>query len=104
MITHIPFNECIHPYGVRLRALFERYQHVIRFGLSGHTHNEEFEVFRSFNDNMPIGTNHISSSLTTYTGKNPSFTLIELDAEFLIPLNYYTYYYDLTLTQDGTEP
>jgi len=96
MITHIPYYECLHPYGVRLRALLERYQNVIRFSVSGHTHNEEFEVIRSMSDpTKNIGMMFIAGSLTTYTGFNPAFTLIEMDAEYLVPLNFKTYYFDL---------
>jgi len=28
-IAHIPPNDCIHPYGMRLKAIAERYQHAI---------------------------------------------------------------------------
>jgi hypothetical protein len=64
--------------------------------LSGHTHNEEFEVLRSLEDNKNIGLNFIAASLTAYTDKNPAFTVIDLDAEYLLPLNFVTYYYDLS--------
>jgi len=50
LILHIPPAECIHPYGVRIRAIQERYQNVIRFSISGHTHNEEFNVVKSMFD------------------------------------------------------
>lgn len=105
MISHIPYYECLHPYGVRLRAILERYQHIIRFSLAGHTHNEEFEVIRSMTDNKNIGLNFIAGSLTTYTGFNPSFTLITLDAEYMVPLNFETYYYNLTeANMEGGSP
>lgn len=104
LITHIPYYECIHPYGVRLRALFERYQNVIRVSLSGHTHNEEFEVIRSMTDQKNIGLNFIAASLTSYTDKNPGFTVIDLDAEFLLPLNFVTYSFDLSQATTSTPP
>jgi hypothetical protein len=104
IVTHIPYYECIHPYGVRLRAILERYQNVIRFSLSGHTHNEEFEVIRSLSDNKNIGINFIAGSLTTYTNFNPAFTVIELDAEYMLPLNFETYYFNLTEANNGGSP
>lgn len=102
-ITHIPTNgDCLHGWGHRFRGLMERYQHVIRFGLFGHTHDESVSVVKSVsssqgNGTAPqnIGINFIAGSLTTYTDKNPSFTLIEIDEEFMVPVNFKTYYYDV---------
>lgn len=37
----------------------------------------------------------IGGSLTTYTEKNPSFMVIEMDAKTLLPVNFKTYYFDL---------
>ena len=39
--------------------------------------------------------NFVAGSLTTYTDKNPSFTVIEIDEEFMVPVNFKTYYYNL---------
>jgi Acid sphingomyelin phosphodiesterase C-terminal region len=40
--------------------------------------------------------------LTTDTNKNPSFTVIEIDEEFMVPINFKTYYYDiLKANRDG---
>ena len=36
-----------------------------------------------------------TASLTPYIGLNPSFTVIEYDKEYMVPLNSYTYYFDL---------
>lgn len=63
--------------------------------MSGHSHEEDFSVARSISDNKNIGINYVGGSVGTYTGRNPSFAVIELDAEFMIPLNFKTYYLDL---------
>jgi hypothetical protein len=102
-ITHIPTNgDCLHGWGHRLRGLMERYQHVIRFGLFGHTHNELSTVVKSVSSangngtaTQNIGINFIAGSLTTYTDKNPSFTVIEIDEEFMVPVNFKTYFYSI---------
>jgi sphingomyelin phosphodiesterase len=80
----------------------DRYQHVVRFGLFGHTHNEQITVVKSIysangNGTAPqnIGVNYVDGSLTTYTNKNPSFSVIEIDEEFLVPVNFKTYYYEI---------
>ncbi len=107
MITHIPTgDDCLHGWGHRYRGLMERYQHIVRFGLMGHTHDEDVSVVKSvstFNvsnstnetDTWNIGTNFIAGSLTAYTDKNPSFTVIEIDEEYMVPTNFKTYYYDM---------
>jgi hypothetical protein len=72
----------------------------------GHTHDEDVSVVKSvstFNvsnstnetDTWNIGTNFIAGSLTAYTDKNPSFTVIEIDEEYMVPTNFKTYYYDM---------
>ena len=95
-ITHIPTNgDCLHGWGHRLRGLMERYQHIIRFGLFGHTHDESYSVIQAVSDSKNIGLNFIAPSVTTYTDKNPSFTLIEIDEEFMVPLNFKIYYYNI---------
>ena len=42
MIGHYTPQDCQHQFGVRYRALMERFQHVIRFGVVGHTHLETY--------------------------------------------------------------
>ena len=42
-----------------------------------------------------MGINFVAGSLTTETDKNPAFTVIEIDEEFLVPVNFKTYYYDI---------
>lgn len=42
LIGHYDPAGCQHQWGVRFRALMERFQHVIRYGLTGHTHSEDY--------------------------------------------------------------
>ena len=96
VITHIPTNgDCLHGWGHRFRGLMERYQHIIRFGLFGHTHDEQYSVVQAVSASKNIGLNFIAPSATPYTDKNPSFTLIEIDEEFMVPVNFKTYYYSI---------
>jgi len=103
-IAHIPPVDCIHPYGMRIRAIAERYQHVIRFGLYGHTHNERPNLVRSVSDNKNIGINFVAGSVTTETEKNPSFHVLEIDAEFFTITNIQTYYFNVTLANLENRP
>ena len=97
LIGHIPpATDCIHPWSARLRGLMDRYQHIIRFSLFGHTHLESFNVVKSIDKDKNIGLNLIAGSLTPFYNNNPSFTLIEIDEQYLLPLNVKTYYLDIT--------
>lgn len=42
LIAHVPpmFYECMHGWSYRFKALVDRYQHIVRFGLYGHEHDE----------------------------------------------------------------
>ena len=42
LIGHYTPVNCQHEYGVRFRALMERFQNVIRFDVVGHTHMESY--------------------------------------------------------------
>ena len=62
----------------------------------GHTHNEAFNVVKSIKSDKNIGINFIGGSVTPYTDKHPSFTVVEFDQETLIPVNFKTYFMNLT--------
>lgn len=84
--------DCLSNVAYRLRVLYTRYQHVIRMSLFGHTHGEEFEVIRAYDDyNKTVGLNFLTSSFTTFTGHNPSFRVITLDVETKLPIEMKTY-------------
>ncbi len=75
----------------------ERYQHIVRFSLFGYTHRSEFSVTQPFfNDEVNIGINFITGSLSTYQNQNPQFAVLELDAEYLVPLEVKIYSLNLT--------
>ena len=49
------------------------------------------------NPGKAVGLNTIGPSLTPYTEKNPSFSVIEFDAQTMLPVNMKTYYFDLNV-------
>ena len=73
----------------------ERYQHVVRGMYFGHTHYESFNVFKSSKNGNNIALSHTGSSLAPYAVYNPSFTVIEIDQSYMIPLNIRQVYYDV---------
>lgn len=87
--------DCLTNVSGRLKILLDRFQHIVRLSLYGHTHDEEFEVIRSVGDNKPIGVNHIAPSITTFTGRNPSFRAITLDVKTKLPVKIETYTLDI---------
>jgi translation initiation factor RLI1 len=53
-------------------------------------------VTNSIKSSHPIGLSLLSGSLSPEFGKNPSFNVIDIDAEYLVPINIHTYYMNLT--------
>lgn len=107
LLGHIPTHGCLRAWGSRFQALMDRYQHIIRFGLFGHSHDEKFFLTRSvningnFSETKPISFNSILAPTTTYTGKNPSFAVYEIDEETMLIVNITTYFFNITKANAG---
>ena len=90
LLGHIDPVGCMHEWGTRFRALMERYQHIVRFGMQGHVHMEYFSIFNSMTSpDKQVMTHNVAGSLTPLysTGTNPTFMTLDLDAETLLPVN-----------------
>jgi len=74
----------------------DRYQHIVRFSTYGHSHSESLHVIRAMNTTDPIGWYMGTGSGTTGGYRNPSFTVFDFDAEYMVPVNAHTYYANLT--------
>lgn len=77
----------------------DRYQHVVRFSTFGHIHHQSLHTIRAINTTDPIGVYMVTPSGTTFTmgdHLNPSFTVFDFDAEFMVPVNAHVYYMNLT--------
>mmetsp|Transcript_4747 Transcript_4747/g.6255 ORF Transcript_4747/g.6255 Transcript_4747/m.6255 type:complete len:239 (+) Transcript_4747:1215-1931(+) len=96
IISHYTPNQCQHQFGSRYRALMERFQSTIRFTLHGHTHTTYYEVVQSYsNPGTPLMLANVAGSVTTYSVQNPSYMIIELDQETMLPVNMYSYALDI---------
>jgi hypothetical protein len=95
-MAHItPDDGCNHDFAVRYRAILERYQHIIRLNILGHTHLDFFKVVSSYmRPYNQVGVLGICGSVTSWTG-NPSFCVYEVDQVTLLPLKRTTYAFDL---------
>ncbi|CAD8071043.1 unnamed protein product [Paramecium primaurelia] len=88
--AHIFTQECMVPWARRFNALVERYAYIVRGQIYGHAHGEFYNLYKDQNG-KPMNIAYISSSLTTYNNKLPSFRKFIVDAKTMIPLNYYEY-------------
>lgn len=74
----------------------ERYQHVVRYMMAGHTHRKYYQVTQSMsNPGKTIMLNNVGPSVTPYRFMNPGFQVIDLDAQTMLPINIQTYYMDV---------
>lgn len=97
-----PDDGCNHDFGVRYKAIMERYQHIIRMTLTAHTHTDLFKVAYSYTSpQAPVGVMTVCGGVTNWGGQ-PSFCVYELDTETLLPVERYTYAFNLSLANaDG---
>lgn len=104
LLGHIPTHGCLRAWGSRFQALADRYQHIIRFGLFGHSHDETFFLTRSvgaMNESRPLAFNSILAPTTTYQGKNPSFAVYDIDEETMLITDITTYFFNITQANLG---
>ncbi|CDW73013.1 ser thr protein phosphatase family protein [Stylonychia lemnae] len=87
-------------WGIRLKVLTDRFQHIIRFSAFGHLHDEVTNIARSFDKNKPVGVQYLTGSLTPYKYRLPSFRVFEIDDKLMIPLQVKTHSFDIK----GTNP
>lgn len=105
ILSHVPNqSECNRQYGRRLHAILDRYQTVIRWGMYAHVHQEQYQIQRDMIESKPIGMNFIVSSGTTYQGKPPSFNVIYVDPETMLPVDYESWVFDLDHANAHDEP
>lgn len=46
----------------------------------------------------------VGGSVTTYGTLNPSFMVLDLDSELMVPTNKHTYYIDMNVTNKNGQP
>jgi len=50
MIGHIMPSSHTYQFGARYNTLMERYQHIVRFSMWGHTHDQYYNVTKAVSD------------------------------------------------------
>ena len=106
LIGHVPPNdlECLFAWSSRFKALQERFQHVIRGMYYGHNHEDDFAINSGYENQNPLGVILMTPSVTTEGGKNPSFRIMELDTETMLPIKMEKYFFNVTRANDLNEP
>lgn len=59
---------------------------------------------QAYNTADAIGLSFVTGSATTMTDKNPCFTQIEFDKEYMVPINAHTYYMNMTEANLNDKP
>lgn len=105
ILGHVPnLNECTRQYGRRFHALMDRFQNVVRWSVFSHIHAEQFQVVKDIIEHKPIMFNLIAGSVTTYQGKPPSFDIVYVDPESMLPIDVETHTFDLVHANKYDEP
>lgn len=99
IIDHFPINgnfqltEC----ALRLKALINRFNYIIRGHFSGHTHVDDTTVVTDFFDeNKKISVNFIAPSLTTFNTHMPAFRIFYADSNTKNLIDYEQFFLNLT--------
>jgi len=99
LIGHIPWgvSSCVSTYSTQVHSIIDKYHDIIAGQFYGHTHNDQFEVFRDVaTDTIPISVAFIVPSITTYGGLNPSFRVFQYNRTSFELLDYTEYVVNLT--------
>jgi sphingomyelin phosphodiesterase len=95
IISHIPPNKCLDSWAKIYSAIIDRFSHIIKGQFAGHTHGDSFQVFRDYFTKEINNLMFLPGSLTTYSNREPSFRIYEVDYETLEPVDYLQYRLDL---------
>lgn len=105
LLMHVPnIDECTRQFGKRFHAIVDRYQTVIRWHMSAHIHQQQWQVVRDVYSKEPIGMNFVIGSVTTFENNLPSFDVIYLDPETLIPVEVETHAFELEYANKNNKP
>ncbi|MDR3549180.1 MAG: metallophosphoesterase [Candidatus Pacebacteria bacterium] len=99
IIGHFPPREgfSVNRWTARFSVLMERYANIIVGNMAGHTHEDEYELFRSVFDDEYTGVALEQPSLTSSYSVFPSYRIYEMDASNYQMVDYYQYRLNLTI-------
>jgi len=103
ILTHISPGNCLDTWAKIYTAIIDRFSHIIRGQFAGHTHGDNYTAFRDSITNKVNNVLFMPGSLTTYSRRNPSFRIYEIDTETLLPVDYIDYRLDLAKWNNMTD-
>jgi len=95
IVSHFTPTSYLYSFGKRFKSLMERYQDVVRFSFTGHSHLQGFHITKSIKEQQPLGWSFLAGSVGSNGNKNPVFNVVEMDAEFMVPVGIEVYYADI---------
>lgn len=82
---------------LRLRAVLDRFNYIIRGHFTGHTHVDDIiGVHSYFNASDIIDINYVAPALTTYSNHLPSFRVYQVDSNTKHIVDYEQYRFNVT--------
>ena len=106
ILDHIPINGdfMLYECSKRLRAIFDRFDYIIRGYFSGHTHHDDIAPVRRYFEPRPIiNMNFIAPSFTPLEGGHPSFRMFYLDSNTKNIIDYDQYRLNITAANANTK-
>lgn len=91
ILSHISPGSCLDSWAKLYTALIDRFSHIIKGQFAGHTHGDYYTVFRDSFTNKVNNVLFMPASLTTYSRRNPSFRVYDIDYDTLLPVDYTEY-------------
>ncbi|XP_025016767.1 sphingomyelin phosphodiesterase-like [Tetranychus urticae] len=97
IVGHIaPDNrECTSSWVDNFIGIIDRFRETISSQFYGHTHRDEFRVYYSPINNLPIGNAYIGPSITSFKGNNPGYRIYQTTSQGMV-INHDTYFFNLT--------
>jgi len=98
IVGHIPpgDGDCLDDWSTRYRAVVDRYSYNIRGQFFAHTHNDHFELSKSYISNETTSIVFIAPSVTTFSYHFPAVRQYVVDWDTKIPIDYQQYRLNLT--------
>jgi len=86
--------DCVKQWSKNFNDIIARYANTVVAQFYGHTHTDEFQIFHSGPNKMPVNVAYIAPSVTPYHGGNPAYRVYDVSATGEV-INHHTWVMDL---------
>lgn len=86
IISHVPTGEvdCFNIWGREYRRIIDRFYKIINAQFNGHTHRDEFNIFYSRKEGLPINVAWNGGSITPLNLVNPNYRVYYTNPETFV--------------------